>query len=206
MREILLPALRAALVTWVLCGLLYPMVVTGIGRALLPFQANGSLEVRPDGEVIGSRLIGQQWDGPQWFHGRLSAISVADPNDPARMVPAPYDATSSGGSNLAPDSRALADRLAAGRKELELAQPELVGRALPADMLTSSASGLDSDISPEDAMLQVSRVARARGVAAEQIGALVRQHIDVRGLGLFGEPRVNVLRLNLALQRAYPIR
>jgi potassium-transporting ATPase KdpC subunit len=98
MREILLPALRASLVAWVLCGLLYPTVVTGIGQTLLPFQANGSLEVRPDGEVIGSRLIGQQWDGPQWFHGRLSAISVADPHDPTRTVPASYDATNSGGS------------------------------------------------------------------------------------------------------------
>ena len=192
----LLPALRASLVTWVLCGLVYPFVVTGIGQGLLPFQANGSLERGPNGAVVGSRLIGQQWDGPQWFHGRPSAIAKTGP----------YDATNSGGSNLAPASSALVERLAADRKALELAQPELIGSALPADMLTTSASGLDPDISPADAVLQVSRVARARGVAAEQIGALVQQHIDARSLGVFGETRVNVLRLNLALQRTYPVR
>src|SRR5271166_1083731 len=173
MREFLLPALRASVVTWVLCGLVYPIAVTGIGQALLPFQANGSLEVAPDGTVTGSHLIGQQWDGPQWFHGRPSAIVDTDPSDPARTMPAPYDAANSGGSNLAPASKALAERLAADRKALELAQPELLGRALPADMLTTSASGLDPDISPADAILQGSRVALARGVTAEQIRALV---------------------------------
>lgn len=204
MREFLFPALRASLVTWVLCGLLYPLAVTGIGQSLLSFQANGSLEVRPGGMVIGSRLIGQQWDGPQWFHGRPSAITVTDPSDPTRTVPAPYDAANSGGSNLAPASRALAERLAADRKALELAQPDLLGKALPADMLTTSASGLDPDISPADAALQVPRVARARGVAAERISGLVRQQTEDRSLGVFGEPRVNVLRLNLAVQQHYP--
>ena len=205
MRQFLLRALRASLVTWVLCGLVYPLAVTGIGQALLPFQANGSLERQPDGTVIGSRLIGQQWDDPRWFHGRPSAITASDQNDPAMTVPAPYDAANSGGSNLAPTSKTLADRLAAGRLALELAQPELAGRALPADMLTTSASGLDPDISPADAALQASRVARARGVAVEQIGDLVQEHIDTRSLGLFGEARVNAaLRLNVALQRAYP--
>ena len=203
MREFLLPALRASLVTWVLCGLVYPMAVTGIGQALLPFQANGSLEVAPDGTVTGSRLIGQQWEGPQWFHGRPSAITDTDSSDPGRTVPAPYDAANSGGSNLAPASKALTERLAADHKALELAQPELVGRALPADMLTTSASGLDPDISPADTALQVPRVARARGVPAEQIAALARQQIEGRSLGVFGEARVNVLRLNLALQQTY---
>ena len=203
MREFLLPALRASLVTWVLCGLVYPIAVTGISQTLLPFQANGSLEVGPDGAVIGSRLIGQQWDGPQWFHGRPSAITDTDPSDPTRTVPAPYDAANSGGSNLAPASKALVERLAADRKALELAEPELVGNALPPDMLTTSASGLDPDISPAAAALQVSRVARARGVAAEQISDLVRQYTEHRSLGVFGEPRVNVLRLNLAVQQTY---
>jgi len=179
------------------------MAVTGIGQALLPFQANGSLEVAPDGTVTGSRLIGQQWEGPQWFHGRPSAITDTDSSDPGRTVPAPYDAANSGGSNLAPASKALTERLAADHKALELAQPELVGRALPADMLTTSASGLDPDISPADAALQVPRVARARGVPAEQIAALARQQIEGRSLGVFGEARVNVLRLNLALQQTY---
>jgi potassium-transporting ATPase KdpC subunit len=202
--RLLLPALRASLVTWVLCGLVCPIVVTGIGQTLLPFQANGSLEVGPDGMVIGSRLIGQQWDGPQWFHGRPSAIVGADPSNPTRRVPTPYDATNSGGSNLAPASKALVERLAADRKALERAQPELTGRMLPADMLTTSASGLDPDISSADALLQVPRVARARGVSAEGIAALVQQHIDGRSLSAFGEARLNVLLLNLALQRTYP--
>jgi K+-transporting ATPase ATPase C chain len=203
-REFLLPALRASLITWVLCGLAYPIAVTGIGQTLLPFQANGSLERQPDGTVIGSRLIGQQWDGPQWFHGRPSAIVNADPNDPTRTVPASYDAANSGGSNLAPASEALAKRLATDRMALELAQPELVGTALPADLLTTSASGLDPDISPANAALQVSRVARARNLGMEQIGALVRQHIEAPSFGVFGQSRVNVLRLNMALLLADP--
>jgi K+-transporting ATPase ATPase C chain len=179
-------------------------VVTGVGQALLPFEANGSLEVGQGGIVIGSRLIGQQWDGPQWFHGRPSAIVVTDPSDPARMIPTPYAAVNSGGSNLAPASTALAERLVADRKALERAQPELTGRTLPADMLTTSASGLDPDISPANALLQVPRVAQARGVTAEQIEALVRRHIDGRSLGVFGEARLNVLLLNRAMQQTYP--
>jgi K+-transporting ATPase ATPase C chain len=154
--------------------------------------------------VIGSRLIGQQWDGPQWFHGRPSAIVGPDSSNPARTVPAPYDAANSGGSNLAPASKALVERLAADRKALERAQPELAGQTLPADMLTASASGLDPDISPADALLQVPRVARARAVAVRAIAAFVQQHIEGRSLGVFGEARLNVLRLNLALQRTYP--
>ncbi|MBV8575966.1 MAG: potassium-transporting ATPase subunit KdpC [Acetobacteraceae bacterium] len=204
MREFLLPALRVSLVTWVLCGLVYPLAVTGLGQALLPFQANGSLEKQPDGTVVGSRLVGQQWDGPQWFHSRPSAIVVTDPSDPARSVSAPYNATNSGGSNLAPDSKVLSERLVADRKVLELTQPEVTGMMLPADMLTTSASGLDPDISPANALLQASRIARARGVAVEAIEDLVRRHIEMPSLGVFGEPRVNVLRLNLALQRTYP--
>ncbi len=204
MYRFLLPALRASVVTFMLCGLLYPLAVTGIAQALWPFQANGSLERQPDGTVIGSQLIGQLWDGPRWFHGRPSAITNTDQNDPTKTVPAPYDATNSGGSNLAPASKTLAERIAADRQALETAQPELAGKPLPADMLTTSASGLDPDISPEDAALQASRVAQARGVAVEQINDLVQRHTDPRSLGLFGERRVNVLRLNLALQLAYP--
>jgi K+-transporting ATPase ATPase C chain len=204
MGKVLLPALRASLVTWVLCGLLYPIAVTGIGQVLLPFQANGSLERQPDDTVIGSRLIGQQWDGPQWFHGRPSAIAKADPSDPAKTVPAPYDAANSGGSNLAPASKMLVDRFATDRQALELAQPELAGTALPADMLTTSASGLDPDIIPADAAPQAFRVARTRGIAMERISGLVQQHIEPPSLRVFGAARVNVLRLNLASQQAYP--
>jgi len=204
MRDIMMSALRASLVTWVLCGLAYPLALTGLGQWLMPDQANGSLERKPDGTMIGSRLIGQAWKGPQWFHGRPSATTEADPNDPAKTVPAPYNAASSGASNLGPTSKDMAERLSADRKALEMAQPELAGAMLPADMLTASASGLDPDISPANAALQVARVARARGVPPADVNALLERHITGRGLRIFGEPRINVLELNLALQRAYP--
>jgi potassium-transporting ATPase KdpC subunit len=206
MLGVLLPALRVALVTWVLCGIAYPLAVTGLGQWLLSFQSNGSLEKAADGTILGSRLIGQEWIGAEWFHGRNSAISNPDPNDPMKTVPAPYDAANSGGSNLGPTSKQLAERLSADRAALENSQPELAGRSLPADMLTASASGLDPDISPADARLQTVRVATARGVSVTQINALLEQHITGRSLGLFGEPRINVLALNLALQHAYPKR
>jgi len=199
----MLPALRVALVTWVLCGLAYPLSVTGLGQWLLPFQANGSLEKGPSGVVLGSRLIGQEWVGPEWFHGRPSATTKTDPNDPAGMVSAPYNAASSGGSNLGPTSKRLAERISADRQPLEKSQPELTGRPLPADMLTASGSGLDPDISPADAALQVPRIAKARSVAITDVYALLRRHISGRSLGIFGETRVNVLELNLALDRLH---
>ncbi|HXZ00326.1 MAG TPA: potassium-transporting ATPase subunit KdpC [Stellaceae bacterium] len=206
MLGILLPALRASLVTCVLCGIAYPLAVTGLGQWLLPFEANGSLEKAPDGTILGSRLIGQEWAGPEWFHGRPSATTDTDPNDPTKTIASPYNAAGSTGSNLGPTSRQLVERLSADRAALEEAQPELAGRSLPADMLTASGSGLDPDISPADAALQTPRVAQARGVPIAAIDALVAQHITPRSLGLFGEPRVNVLALNLALQAAVPKR
>jgi K+-transporting ATPase ATPase C chain len=193
-------AVRASLVTLLLCGFAYPLVVTGFGQVLMPGHANGSLEMRADGQVIGSRLIGQQWTDPQWFHGRPSAtVNLSDPTKAA-----PYNAANTTASNLGPTSKALQERLIGDRKALDQAQPELAGKPLPSDVLTTSASGLDPDISPANATLQVQRVAKARGVPPEQIAALVAQHITSRSLGIFGEPRVNVLELNLALQRAYP--
>jgi len=204
MRDILLGAVRASLVTWVLCGLAYPLALTGLAQWLVPWQANGSLETAPDGTVIGSRLIGQQWDGAEWFHGRPSATTAADPQDPEKTIPVPYNAANSAASNLGPTSQALLDRLLVDRNFLQQAQPELAGRTLPSDMITASASGLDPDISPANAALQASRVARARGIAAADIDALVARHVVGRMLEVFGEPRVNVLALNLALQRAYP--
>jgi K+-transporting ATPase ATPase C chain len=204
MRDITMGALRASLVTWLLCGLAYPLVLTGLGQWLIPFQANGSLERNPGGAVIGSRLIGQYWTGPEWFHGRPSVTTSTDPTDPTKTVSAPYNAANSGASNLGPASKNLAERLSADRKELEEAQPELAGAMLPADMLTTSASGLDPDISPANAALQVVRVARAHGVQPADINALLERQITGRSLGIFGEPRVNVLDLNRALQRAYP--
>jgi len=204
MRDIMMGALRASLVTWVLCGIAYPLVLTGLGQWLMPAQANGSLETSSDGTVIGSRLIGQAWNGPEWFHGRPSATTATDPNDPAKTVPAPYNTASSGASNLGPTSKDLAERLSADRKAAEEAQPELAGVKLPADMLTTSASGLDPDISPANAALQVARVARARGVPPADLNALVDRQVIGRSFGIFGEPRVNVLELNLALRLAYP--
>lgn len=206
MRDMMIGALRAALVTWVLCGIAYPLALVGLGQWLMPVQANGSLEQREDGTIIGSRLIGQLWTGPEWFHGRPSATTDADPNDPTKTVAAPYNAASSGASNLGPTSKDLAERLAADRKALEESEPALAGTRLPADMLTTSASGLDPDITPANAALQVARVAQARGIPSAEITALLERHITGRSLGVFGEPRVNVLDLNLALQRAYPTR
>ncbi|MGO9232613.1 MAG: potassium-transporting ATPase subunit KdpC [Methylocella sp.] len=206
MLNIMTSALRISLVTIVLCGLIYPLAVTGLAQWLLPYQANGSLETEPDGTILGSGLIGQDWTGPQWFHGRLSATNYIDPNDPTKTVPRPYNAANSTGSNLGPTSRTLMERLAADRKALEESQPELMNQVLPADMLTSSASGLDPDISPAYAALQLSRVADARGVPVAQISTLLEQHIRGRGLGIFGEPRVNVFLLNRTLQRTYPKR
>jgi len=128
---IILPALRASLATWVLCGIAYPLAVTGLGRWLLPFQASGSLEKAADGTILGSRLIGQQWSGPEWFHGRPSATTGIDPNDPAKTLAVPYNAANSGGSNLGPTSKILIEGLSTDRSALEAAQPELAGQPLP---------------------------------------------------------------------------
>jgi potassium-transporting ATPase KdpC subunit len=201
---VLLPALRVSLITCALCGIVYPLAVTGLGQWLFPYQANGSLAKAPDGAILGSRLIGQGWTSDEWFHGRPSATTGTDPRDPTKTLSAPYDAANSGASNLGPTSKALQHRMSAERKALEEAQPELAGKLLPADMLTASASGLDPDITPANATLQIARVARARNVAPEQIAALVAQHTTPRSLGVFGEPRVNVLELNLALGKAFP--
>jgi len=203
MRDILLGALRASLVTWALCGLAYPLAVTALAQWLLPWQANGSLETDARGEIIGSRLIGQQWDGPQWLHGRPSATTSADATDTNKTVPTPYNAASSGGSNLGPSSRVLFDRLKNDRAALEEALPEARRSLLPSDLLTSSGSGLDPDISPANAALQVVRVARARGVPAPEIQALVEKHTVARMVGIFGEPRVNVFELNMDLKGRY---
>jgi potassium-transporting ATPase KdpC subunit len=196
-------AIRISLVTFVLCGFLYPLAVTAVGQLVMPHRSNGSTVTNGDGQVIGSRLIGQQWSDPKWFHGRPSATVARDPQDPSKHIEAPYNAANTAASNLGPTSKALQDRLTADRAALEQAQPELAGKLLPADMLTASASGLDPDITPANAMLQVARVAKARGIPAEQIAALVQQHVTPPSLGIFGEPRVNVLELNLALETAF---
>jgi potassium-transporting ATPase KdpC subunit len=195
---------RLSLVTFVLCGFAYPLAVTAVAQLVMPYRANGSTEQGADGRIIGSRLIGQQWEGAQWFHGRPSVTVAPDPKDPSKSIDAPYNAANTTASNLGPTSKALQQRLAADRKALEAAQPELAGKLLPADMLTASASGLDPDISPANAALQVARVAGARGVPPEQLAALVARHVTPRMFAIFGEPRINVLELNLALDKAFP--
>jgi potassium-transporting ATPase KdpC subunit len=172
----------------------------------MPFQVNGSLIKDDHGAVLGSQLIGQQWNDPQWFHGRPSATTAADPNDPTKTIPAPYNAANFSGSNLGPTSQALEDRLINDWKALDDAEPDVTWNALPADMLTTAGSGLDPDISPANAALQAKRVAKIRGVAPGRIEALVERYVTHRSLGVFGEPRVNVLQLNLALAEEFRIK
>jgi potassium-transporting ATPase KdpC subunit len=188
MFKVLVPALRASFLLWALLGLVYPLAVTGLGQALFPYEAQGSLLRSADGAVIGSRLIGQQWMDPEWFHGRLSATTAADPADPTKTIAAPYNAANSGGSNLGPTSAVLIERLAADRKALDQAEPELAGKPIPADVLTTSASGLDPEISPAYASLQVARIAAARRLTNEQIAAALARHIVGRTFGIFGDP------------------
>jgi K+-transporting ATPase ATPase C chain len=182
--------LRAALVLLglftLLTGVVYPLVVTGIAQALFPAQANGSL-IERDGRPVGSSLVGQSFDDPKYFWGRLSATS-----------PAPYDASSSSGSNLGPTNPALLDAVRARVAALKEADPANT-KPVPVDLVTASASGLDPHISPAAAEYQVTRVARARGLPREDVHRLVIEHTERRTVGILGEPRVNVLRLNLAL-------
>lgn len=181
----------------VLTGLVYPLAITGIAGVAFAERAGGSL-IRNGDTVVGSALIGQSFTGAKWFHGRPSATSAADPNDAGKTVDAPYNAGNSSGSNLGPLSAKLIERVKA---DAEALKAEAGVTTVPADAVTTSASGLDPDISPAFARLQIKRVAGARGIAPERIEALVVGLTRGRDLGLFGEPRVNVLDLNLALDR-----
>jgi K+-transporting ATPase ATPase C chain len=191
------PAIVLFAVLACLTGLLYPLAMTGLAQALFPVQANGSL-IEKNGQAIGSALIGQSFTGASYFHGRLSATTAPDPQDSTRSAPAPYNAANSAGSNLGPTSKALADRLAQDVTALKQENPDV---PVPADLVTTSGSGLDPDISPEAALFQVPRVAKARGLSEAEVRALVESRIEGRDLGLLGEPRVNVMKLNLALDR-----
>jgi K+-transporting ATPase ATPase C chain len=179
----------------ILTGLAYPLAMTGVAQAIFPRQANGSL-IERDGRTIGSALIGQNFTAANYFHGRPSATTAPDPNDDTKTVPAPYNAGNSGGSNLGPTSKALVDRMTADTAALAAENP---GTPVPMDLVTTSASGLDPDISPAAALFQIPRVAKARNLPAAKIQQLVEDHVVGRVAGIIGEPRVNVLQLNLAL-------
>ncbi|HEX4158460.1 MAG TPA: potassium-transporting ATPase subunit KdpC [Rhizomicrobium sp.] len=186
------PAIMMVILSTILFGLVYPLGMTGISQLLFPWQANGSLITR-NGQVIGSALIGQNFTSPKYFHGRPSATTDTDAH--GKMIPAPYNAAASLASNLGPTSKALLDRVTGDVKTLHAQNSAPV----PVDLVTSSASGLDPDITPAGAYFQVPRVAKARGLAEDRVRTLIDQHVEGRWLGLFGEPHVNVLKLNVAL-------
>ena len=186
----LMIAIKATLLLTVLTGLLYPLAVTGLAQILFPHQANGSLKV-VNGKTVGSELIGQSFTKPEYFHGRPSAAGNG------------YDGLNSGGSNYGPTNQKLSDRVRDDVKKFRAENPAYTG-PIPADLLTASGSGLDPHISPASADVQVARVAAARGMSADAIRQLVNAHTEGRQYGLFGEPRVSVLELNLALDQAAP--
>ena len=192
------PAILVLVVLTLITGLAYPLAVTGIAGAIFPKQAQGSL-IEKDGKVIGSALIGQEWKEDKYFHGRPSATLAPDPADSTKTVSAPYNAANSGGSNLGPTSKALADRL---KEDVEKLKAENPNAAAPVDLVTTSGSGLDPDISPEAALFQVPRVAKARNLPEGRVRELVTDNTKGRLGGLLGEPRVNVMALNLALDAA----
>jgi len=189
------PAMVLIVALTLITGLLYPLAIAGLAQVLFPTQANGSLIVK-GGNVVGSELIGQLFNDAKYFHGRPSATNKPDPNDPSKTVDAPYNAGNSGGSNLGPTNKALIDRVKGDVDKLREENPKA---AVPIDLVTTTGSGLDPHISPEAAFFQVPRIAKARNVSEERIRDLVNQHIEGRMFGLLGEPRVNVLALNLAL-------
>jgi K+-transporting ATPase ATPase C chain len=189
------PAILVLLLLTLITGLAYPLAMTEVAGAIFPKQAQGSL-IERDGKVIGSVLIGQEFKDDKYFHGRPSATTAPDPADTSKTVPAPYNAANSGGSNLGPTSKALSDRI---KEDVEKLKAENPRGAVPADLVTTSGSGLDPDISPEAALFQVPRVAKARDLPVDRVRQLVSENTSGRLIGLFGEPRVNVLTLNLAL-------
>jgi K+-transporting ATPase ATPase C chain len=191
------PALVLIVLLTLLTGLGYPLAITGIAEVLFPRQAQGSL-VEKDGKVVGSALIAQAFTSDKYFHPRPSATVAPDPKDATKTVPAPFNAQNSGASNYGPSSKAMIDRIKGDADKLKAENP---GTPVPQDLVTTSASGLDPDISPEAALFQVPRVAKARNLSPDKVRALVEAHTERRELGLFGEPRVNVLELNMALDK-----
>ena len=191
------PALVLIVLFTIITGLAYPFVMTGIAQVVFPHQANGSLVVH-NGVVIGSELMGQVFAGDRYFHGRPSATVAPDPKDPAKTVDEPYNAANTAGSNLGPTSKTLIDRVQGDVEKLKRENPNA---KVPIDLVTASGSGLDPHISPEAALFQVPRVAKARNMSEDRLRQLVNEHIEDRVLGILGDPRVNVLALNMALDR-----
>ena len=192
------PAIVLVVALALITGLIYPLAMTGIAQVLFPRQSNGSL-IEQNGKIVGSALIGQQFSGAGYFHGRPSATTAPDPNDATKTVAAPYNAANSAGSNLGPTNKALVERVKADVEKLKEENPN---GTVPIDMVTTSGGGLDPHITPEAAIFQAPRVAKARGLPEARVLQLIGEHIDGRVLGFIGEPRVNVLALNMALDRA----
>lgn len=191
------PAIVLLIGLTIITGFVYPLAMTGIAGVLFPYQSSGSL-IERDGKVIGSALIGQEFTSDRYFRGRPSATTAADPNDSSKTVPAPYNAANSAGSNLGPTNKALIERVQGDVDKLKQENP---GVAVPIDLVTTTGSGLDPHISPEAALFQVPRVAKARNMPEDRVRQLVNERVEGRTLGLFGDPRVNVLELNLALDQ-----
>ena len=191
------PAIVVLIALTLITGLAYPLAMTEVAQFLFPRQAEGSL-IERDGKVVGSALIGQVFASERYFHGRPSATTAPDPNDSTKTVPVPYNAANSGGSNLGPTNQALVDRV---RQDVEKLKAENPGTPVPIDLVTTSGSGLDPDISPEAALFQVPRIAKARNLSEDRLRELVNENVSGRLAGLVGEPHVNVLALNLALDR-----
>ena len=189
------PAIVMIVLLTLITGLAYPLAMAGLAQVAFPHPANGSL-IEKDGKVVGSSLIGQTFTSPGYFHGRPSATSDTDPNDPTKTVPSPNNAANSAGSNAGPTSKALIERV---KEAVERLKAENPNAPVPVDLVTTSASGLDPDISPAGALFQVPRVAKARNMDENLLRSLVQRHIEPRVFGLIGEPRVNVLQLNMAL-------
>ncbi|WP_159010474.1 K(+)-transporting ATPase subunit C [Bradyrhizobium sp. S69] len=192
------PAIILLVALTLITGLAYPLAMTAIAGVAFPKQAEGSL-IERDGKVVGSALIGQEFKSDKYFHGRPSATSAPDPADATKTVSAPYNAANSGGSNLGPTSKALSDRV---KEDVDKLKAENPSASVPIDLVTTSASGLDPDVSPEGALFQVPRVAKARNMPEDRVRQLVTNATEGRLAGLLGEPRVNVLALNLALDAA----